>query len=670
MIPLALISSLPAGLVAQQTIVIRVTDQTGASIRAAQASLISARGETISAATTDGDGRATLSRTQGFQIQVRALGFETRTATLGDCGQEMAIKLFPAAVQTTINVTVTPDAAPNEPTAMSSSISRTTARTVFDAVEDLSPAIFVTRRGVMGYGISTHGTGGVSIRGVGGSPNTGVLMVLNGRPDYQGEMGHPLPDFYSLSNAGSIRVIEGPASVLYGSNAMGGVVEVQPRDPVDGKEFELTSSLGSFMTGQHRLYAGIRQGRGLYTFASGINHTDGDREYSAYRSQDGSLGASYTLSSAWTAKIDGNYGHFYVQDPGPINPAYPQQNYASVGRAGFSADLSNSTPALTGYTRFYSTWGRNFISDGFRSTDRITGGRIYQTWTLPHDLALDFGADLVNYGGLARQQGGTDYGGEHQINDDAGFVRTHWTPSMKTLLNAGVRYQANSQFGNIAVPEFGGLWRASTRLTLSGAISRGFRNPTIRELYLFPAPNPDLKPENAWNGQATAQARITSVLAAWTTFYYTGIGNQILALGSYPNMQLLNGGKAVNKGVEANLRWAVHRRVSATGGYAYLRSTNLAPYIPENKANLAMDIDLKRAFLHLGVQAVGRRRASASDSTQLGGYADASIKLSVPIAKNLNFFGTVDNLLNRRYQVITGYPMPGINGAGGFVLHF
>ena len=310
------------------------------------------------------------------------------------------------------------------------------------------------------------------------------------------------------------------------------------------------------------------------------------------------------------------------------------------------------------------------MNDTFRSTDRITGGRIFQTWSLPKTLAIDFGADLVNYGGLARQQGGTNYGGEHQINDDAGFVRAHWAPTVKSVFNAGVRFQANSQFGNIAVPEFGGLWHTTDRITLSGAISRGFRNPTMRELYLFPAPNPNLQPVHEWNYQATAQARLTSTMAAWTTFYYANLNNQIVTLGSYPNMQLLNAGKAINKGVETNLRWAIHRRLSATGGYAYLRSTNLAALVPGNKANLAVDADLKRAFLHVGVQAVGKRYTTTAHSAQLGGYTEASMKLSVPIRRNLNFFGTVDNLFDHRYQVLTGYPMPGINGAGGFVLHF
>ena len=126
--------------------------------------------------------------------------------------------------------------APVETTAIGTAIEidRGGARTVFDAVDQLVPGAFVTRRGVMGYGIATNGTGSVSIRGVGASPNTGVLIVVDGRPDMQGLMGHPLPDFYSLSNAQSVSVTEGPASVLYGSNAMGGAIEIVPSKPAGG----------------------------------------------------------------------------------------------------------------------------------------------------------------------------------------------------------------------------------------------------------------------------------------------------------------------------------------------------------------------------------------------------------------------------------------------------
>ena len=603
----------PLAHAADQQCLVQVSDITGAVIQRATVELRSSKGDALASTVTDATGQATVTCQVGAVVRVRAHGFEAQSSTLQDCTAGLHFKLSPASGQTRLDVVVTDEDVISASSGSAAQIDRTGARTVFDAVEDLSPGVYVTRRGVMGYGISTNGTGAVSIRGVGGSPNTDVLIVTDGRPDFQGEMGHPLPDFYSLSDAGSISVIEGPASVLYGTNAMGGVIEIQPREPGERPEFQLTSSLGSYLTGQDRLWGGMRHGKGVYTFSAGINHTNGDRPESHFRSQDTSLGVGYKLSSVWSISLDGNYGHFLTEDPGsiyPSNGAPPQPGpYASVGRGGFTLDLANATTLLSGYTRFYSTWGRNSISDGFRSTDHMTGGRIFQTLSVSRKLGVDFGTDVVNYGGLALQVMGfpTNYGGSHEITDAAGFVRTHWNPTNQLLFNAGVRYQTNTVFGAITVPEFGAAWQASERVSLSGSISRGFRNPTIRELYLFPAPNPNLQPENLWNYQATLKTRVTATTSAWVTFFYADLNNQILTLGQYPNLQLLNGGKAINKGVETNFRWALARRVNVTAGYAYLTSTNLAPFVPQNKANLAVDTIYKRVSLHLGVQAIGRR---------------------------------------------------------------
>ncbi len=88
------------------------------------------------------------------------------------------------------------------------------------------PGVFVTERGVTGFGVADGAAGNITVRGVGGSPNTQVLVLIDGSPQFMGIFGHPLPDAYVASDVERIEVIRGPASILYGTSAMGGVVNI------------------------------------------------------------------------------------------------------------------------------------------------------------------------------------------------------------------------------------------------------------------------------------------------------------------------------------------------------------------------------------------------------------------------------------------------------------
>jgi iron complex outermembrane receptor protein len=618
---------------------------------------------------TDSRGVLNLEIELPVEVQVTAPGFDSlRQRVETSSAEGVRLQLTPAVIHTTIDVVVQATSVLQgtiEQTALE--IDRGGARTVFDAVENLVPSAYVTRMGILGLGLGESGS--MTLRGLGGSPTTELLVVVDGRPDFMGLMGHPMPDFYTLTDVGSVSVTEGPASVPYGSNAMGGAIEIKPARPLEGDHTDFVASLGSDYTGQYRLTNGGRLGRAFYNLTAGLEHTDGARPNSAFRDQDGTLALGYDLSERWRTSLQGRYGHFFVEDPGTVDDPIPGQ-WSRVGRGGFSWDLDNTGSRTWGLARIFASFGHNMIYDGWRSVDNSVGMRVVQSFLAAPQVTVDAGTDIIHYGGSGRDISADYNYGEFHINDYAGFSRIRYGATQRLQLNAGIRYDDNSHSGGIVVPEFGATYHLAENYSVSASVSRGFRNPTIRELYLFPAPTPTLQPERMWNYQATFQARPASKVLAWITGYYSNIDNLIVTTGYYPNLKLQNTGAAINKGLEGHVRWRPFQRVSFNSAYAYLHSTNLAPYSPQNRLIYSLDVDAHRAFLSFGGNTVGRTYGDVGQTSPVGGYTVATLKCTAPVGKRTSLFVMVDNLFNRHYDVLWGYPMPGTNAAVGIDLKF
>ncbi len=613
---------------------------------------------------------AVVERTGGT-ARVTAPGFAPRVVALPQGNEEVRVTLDPAPLRTAVDVVVRAAGAETAQTIATTAleIESTGARTVLDAVDRLAPGAFVTRRGVMGYGIATNGTGAVNIRGIGGAPNTGVLIVIDGRPDFQALMGHPLPDLYTLSDAASVRVTLGPASVLYGSNAMGGAVEIVPAQPEAGFRTRLTTSLGSWWTTQNRLNHAAKFTRGFYSLNAGYSGTSGERPSSDFRNPDATFTTGGDFSEHWKGSLESRYGFFHVEDPGTVF-APLQGSFARVGRGGYSLNLNNAYARTHGYIRQYGAWGRHFITDGFRSTDSTRGVRAVQTFLLHPSLTADFGGDLNYYGGSARNVTSRVNFGEHTLREGAGFTRAQWQASPRISFSGGYRYHRHSLYGGLSVPEAGATVRVSPGVSWSAGVSRGFRNPTIRELYLFPAPNPDLEPERLWNWQSTLYVQPHRTFTAWATGYYSSLSNQIVTLGRFPNLRLENSGRAILRGVEVQSQWRASRAWMVSAGTGVLRSAQIAPLIPANKFNGALHYQHSRFTASLSAMVAGRRYANAARTATLGGYPLLTLHGSWRASRRATVFALVDNLLNHRYEILPGYVMPGVNAAGGVTLHF
>ena len=123
------------------------------------------------------------------------------------------------------------------------------------------PSLFVTSRGMMGYGVSGGAAGGINLRGITGGAGQ-LLVLIDGHPQYSGVYGHPIADSYQTLMAERVEVLRGPASMLYGSNAMGGVLNIVTRQMKEnGVRTNINLGAGSWGTIQAEASNQVRSGR-------------------------------------------------------------------------------------------------------------------------------------------------------------------------------------------------------------------------------------------------------------------------------------------------------------------------------------------------------------------------------------------------------------------------
>src|SRR5690554_3673781 len=162
------------------------------------------------------------------------------------------------------------------------------------------PSLFITQRGVMGYGVAEGAAGGMNIRGIGGAPMAGVLILIDGNPQYMGLMGHPLADSYQSLMAEKIEVIRGPASMLYGSNAMGGVINIITKETKANENRTSAQVMyGSYNTLSAEASTIGRKDALSGTFNIGYNRSDGHRENMDFEQLNGYGKLGYDFNSNW-----------------------------------------------------------------------------------------------------------------------------------------------------------------------------------------------------------------------------------------------------------------------------------------------------------------------------------------------------------------------------------
>ena len=547
------------------------------------------------------------------------------------------------------------------------------------------PGLFITSRGVMGFGVSNGAAGGISIRGLSGG-SAQVMVLIDGHPQYAGIFGHPVSDSYQSLLTDKVEVLRGPASVLYGSNAMGGVINIITRKmEEDGVKTNLKSAYGSYNTLETEITNRIKKGKFSSVASGSYNRTDGHRENMDFEQYGGYIKLGYEISGNWNAYADMNITHFNSTYPGPEKSPLLEGDQR-ITRGVASVAVTNSYDKTSGGLNLFYNWGNHWINDGytpsanespqdgrFNSFDDMMGVSLHQSANLFAGNRITLGFDCFRYGGKAwteyikgdKAGSRSDLVNKHE-NEIAGYMDFRQDLGRWLTINAGLRVDNHSRIGTETVPQAGLSFHLPKSMEMKISANKGFRYPILREMYMFPPQNPNLEPESLWNYEFsfTQSLMESSFKYGINLFYITG-DNMILTMPNPSGSGMLNqnSGKIENSGIELQGAWRINTDWSVDANYSWLHMKKPVVGAPQHKAYAGANLNKGKFSISTGLNYIDGLYTVVPGNGNPNGIEESfilwNLRATFAIAEWISIQARGENLLNQKYEINSGYPMPG-----------
>lgn len=573
-----------------------------------------------------------------------------------------------------------------------SKIERSLQSSLLPVLTEQVPGLFVTARGIMGYGVSGGAAGSISLRGLSGG-TARLMVMIDGHPQYAGIFGHPIADAYQSFLAERVEVLRGPASVLYGSNAMGGVINIVTRKMQgDGVKTNVRAGYGSYNTLETELTNRIRKGRLSSVVSGSYNRTDGHRPDMGFEQYGGYAKLGYEMTDNWNVWGDVNVTHFNASYPGPAGAPLVDGDQR-ITRGMTTLAVENHYEKTSGAVSFFYNWGHHWVNDGytpsagegpkderFLSNDNMMGISLYQSARLFRGNRTTLGFDWFRYGGhawneyVSGEKAGTmsDLVDKHE-DELAGYVDFRQDIGSWLTFNAGLRADHHSRIGLEWVPQTGLAFHLPHAMELKVSASKGFRYPILREMYMFPPQNPDLQPESMWSYElAFSQRLMDGRLTYGVNLFYIDGKNLIVTLPNPHGSGMLNqnSGRIENSGVELQGAYRINRYWSVDGNYSYLHMKNPVIAAPEHKLYVGANLSCGRWNVSSGVQYIAGLYTAVGEDESKENFVLWNLRASFRISQWLDIWARGENLLAQRYEINAGYPMPRATVMAGVNLNF
>jgi len=540
---------------------------------------------------------------------------------------------------------------------------------------------------VVGLEVVDYGnTGGIKAITIRGSSPEQVLILIDGQMANDPQTGKFDLGLIPAEIIEKIEIYRGPASALYGSNALGGVINIMTREGEADEKVTAAIDMGSYKTQKYAVsYQDMEED--ISTFITGQYYkTDGDRE----NSQLNKIAFMGKLSNKLDEQTDLDLSlRFHDYNRGlPGSTDYPSPEAVQEDR---NIDLNlnwqkneedrdmNAVAWFAFHRVFFDNPGM-FGHTGPSIHKTYTAGFSFDTTLYNFSFSDDEDTDsdhILTWGGEVKSNrvDSTDIGNQQAING-AIFIQDTWQANEDDdlKLTAGLRYDYNQLFGGQFNPRVGLNYRLEDEVSFHASVSRAYRVPTFDDLYwpedAYTGGNPDLVPETAWAYEAGIR-------------YLNEEGDMKAEL----NMFLKNASQLINwapdeagvwrpsnigsarvNGLELILQSELNEHFSVQANYTYLNAKDLdtdTQLKPKHKIGVGLHYadQVGDSDDNLTIGLDGYVITGRPDDLESYYIFDANLSRDLTIneedEQKITLQFSIKNLLNQQAELVSGYPLQG-----------
>jgi outer membrane receptor for ferrienterochelin and colicins len=505
-------------------------------------------------------------------------------------------------------------------------------------------------------GVNVNGDGCLRVRGMEGRQ---TLILIDGQRYYGGHDGIDISNI-PVETIEQIEVVKGPASALYGSEAIGGVINIITKKKAKGGTFALKSG-----TRQSRIYdASTGFGGGKFNGIVNASYREADRaanETAGYDEKLVNLNLGYNFNPQ--SKLD--FSPYYSK-------RYQEYDARTHEREGLNLNWKYTPDELSrlyirGSLLTYKQWTDN------RKTDQITDS---------HEAEVGYsrligGQDLLTVGAQYHLENIEDCGKKYEKNQNINSFFIQDERDLNSLqIILGTRVDHHELWGSEINPNLSVAYPFNGRGRIRASVGRAFAAPVLSKLYAsdykmgsyLVHANPDLKPEKSLGYQLGIDYELTERVNLETTLFRNDVddllSNTITTISGVKHMYWVNIGEATTEGAEVNLRVRCSESLKSVWGYTYLKATNqeTGKELVERPRNVfSLTLDWQAPFgtqVQLAGKYTGIRYSNTANTTKLDNYTTVDLSLEHKLTNQYGINFKAKNLLDEE-EIDDAYALDG-----------